>query len=312
MIESTPDLSMFFGKAKALDKIFFQLQKGEIVGLVGPNGAGKSTLLKIVTSYLYPSCGTIYVCGRDIREEYLNSRKKIGYLPEQLPLYSNMTVQEYLKFIGNARGYYNKNLESRLLYLKEKCGLTLVYSQLISLLSKGYKQRVGLAQALIHDPEILILDEPTSGLDPCQTLEIRKFIEELHAQGKTILFSSHILQEVECVAKKFFILNCGKMVADGTLEQLACQCCFPSLYKLVLPFDIPCELVKQAIQKISSSLQIEEQEQQEEKIYWIQGDSSLRDNLSDLIFEKKWKLLELTKKQRTLEEIFFTLIQKKT
>jgi len=214
------DLLKIYGEQRAIDAISFTVGKGEIVGFLGPNGAGKSTTMKIITGYLGPDGGQATVCGIDVKEHPLDSKKKIGYLPEANPLYPDMYVREYLDFVADihkVRGKKNKIEESI-----AKVGLSPESKKKLGQLSKGYKQRVGLAAALIHDPEVLILDEPTSGLDPNQIVEIREVIKGL-GQHKTVLFSSHILQEVEALCDRVLIINKGKLVADNTLSRLRQQ-----------------------------------------------------------------------------------------
>lgn len=213
-------LTMRYGPVTALDGVSFQANPGEILGLLGPNGAGKTTAMRILTTFLYPSAGTAKVNGFDILEQPNEVRKKLGYLPETVPLYGDMRVEEYLMFVGKARGLEREKLEERLRWVMDACRLQKVRKHLLCELSKGFGQRVGLAQALIHDPQVLILDEPTSGLDPLQIIEVRNLIKSL-AREKTILFSTHILQEVEALADRIVIINEGKLVAQGTLKELA-------------------------------------------------------------------------------------------
>jgi ABC-2 type transport system ATP-binding protein len=216
------NLTMHYGGFIALDRVSFQVREGEILGLLGPNGAGKTTAMRILTTYLYPTSGTATIDGLDILEHSLDVRRKIGYLPETAPLYLDMQTEEYLKFVGEARGIRGKTLAAKLSWVKEVCSLKSIWKHTLSETSKGYRQRVGLAQALIHDPKVLILDEPTSGLDPLQIIGIRKLIRSL-AKQKTIIFSTHILQEVEVMADRIVIINEGKIVSQGTQEELAQQ-----------------------------------------------------------------------------------------
>ncbi|OGW72712.1 MAG: multidrug ABC transporter ATP-binding protein [Omnitrophica bacterium GWA2_52_12] len=215
-------LSMYYGPYAALKEVSFQVQSGEILGLLGPNGAGKTTAMRILTTYLYPTAGTATLDGFDILTHPLDARRTTGYLPETAPLYPDMRVDEYLSFVGQARGLAGKALEERREWVREACDLAFVWKHTIHELSKGYRQRVGLAQALIHDPKILILDEPTSGLDPLQILGIRKLIKGL-AREKTIIFSTHILQEVEAMADRIVIIHEGRVVAQGTQAELEKQ-----------------------------------------------------------------------------------------
>lgn len=215
-------LTMHYGSFVALDGVSFQAKEKEILGLLGPNGAGKSTAMRIITTYLYPTSGTVTIDGLDILKNSIKVRKNIGYLPETAPLYVDMQTDEYLRFVGEARGVKGNALAKRINWVKEACGLAPVWKHTVAELSKGYKQRVGLAQALIHDPKVLVLDEPTSGLDPLQIIGIRSLIKEL-AKEKTIVFSTHILQEVEAIAKRIVIINEGKIVSQGTQEELTAQ-----------------------------------------------------------------------------------------
>ncbi len=212
-------LSMRYGKFQALENVSFQAQSGEILGLLGPNGAGKTTLMRLLTTYLHPFSGTAKIEGIDLIENPLEARRRIGYLPETAPLYPEMRVDAYLQFVGEARGLDPTTLKNRLEWVRGTCHLKSYWKHFIAELSKGTKQRVGLAQALLHDPEVLILDEPTSGLDPIQILEIRSLIQSLAAK-KTIVFSTHILQEVEALASRIVLINQGRVVAQGSIQEL--------------------------------------------------------------------------------------------
>lgn len=211
------NLLKIYGRQKAVNNISFKVDKGEIVGFLGPNGAGKSTTMKIITGCLEQTGGQAFVCGKNVVEDPLEAKKKTGYLPELNALYYEMYVKEYLSFIAEL--HKAKNQKSKVESIIEMVGLTSESKKKIGQLSKGYKQRVGLAAALIHDPEVLILDEPTSGLDPNQILEIREVIKK-QGQNKTVLFSSHILQEVEAICDRVIIINKGEIVADDKLSNL--------------------------------------------------------------------------------------------
>ena len=215
-IEVTGLLKMY-GQQKAVNNISFNIHKGEIVGFLGPNGAGKSTTMKIVTGYLLADAGNSKVCGIDVSENPIEAKNKIGYLPEANPLYYDMYVKEYLLFVAGVYAVANK--KAAVNRTVEMVGLTPEFKKKIGQLSKGYKQRVGLAASLIHDPEVLILDEPTSGLDPNQIIEIRNVIKE-QGKNKTVLFSTHILQEVQAICDRVIIINKGELVADDTLNNL--------------------------------------------------------------------------------------------
>ena len=216
------DVTKRFGSTVALDRVSFTVEKGKILGFLGPNGAGKSTTMKIVTTFLAPDSGRVAVAGIDVLGQPPAVRIQIGYLPENVPLYHDMNVDEYLAFVGRARGLAGARLAERLDWCVEACGLRTEYKKRISELSKGFRQRTGLAQALIHDPDILILDEPTSGLDPLQIIGIRQLIASL-AGHKTVIFSTHILQEVSPVTDRVVIINEGRIVADGRIGELTEQ-----------------------------------------------------------------------------------------
>ncbi|MEZ5056047.1 MAG: gliding motility-associated ABC transporter ATP-binding subunit GldA [Saprospiraceae bacterium] len=210
-------LTKIYGVQKAVNDISFEAPKGQILGFLGPNGAGKSTTMKVITCYIPPSSGHVKVSGHDVSEEAMEVRKKIGYLPEQNPLYKDMYVKEYLEFVAGVHKISNK--QQRIREMIGQTGLDREQHKKIGALSKGYRQRVGLAQALIHDPEVLILDEPTSGLDPNQLVEIRSLIKNL-GKEKTVIFSTHIMQEVQALCDRVIIINKGKIVADDPIGQL--------------------------------------------------------------------------------------------
>lgn len=213
------NLTKNYGEVRAVDAISFDVHDGEVLGFLGPNGAGKSTTLKIITTYLAPTSGNVLVNDQSVSDHSLSIRKQIGYLPEINPLYPEMTVYDFLKFVSDVRRLNPSGFRKRLAEVVELCGLKGVIHKTIGELSKGYKQRVGLAQAIFHDPKIIILDEPSSGLDPNQIVEIRELIKTLGRQ-KTLIFSSHILQEVQATADRMVIINKGKIVANGTTSEL--------------------------------------------------------------------------------------------
>src|SRR3954468_20449001 len=213
------NLTKIYGEQKAIDNVTFTVNKGEIVGFLGPNGAGKSTTMKIITGYLQPDEGEAIVSGIAVKKEPLKAKATIGYLPEANPLYYDQYVREYLDFIADVHKVPAKSKKERIESVIQTVGLSLESKKKIGQLSKGYKQRVGLAAALIHDPEVLILDEPTSGLDPNQIIEIREVIKQ-QGKNKTVLFSSHILQEVEAICDRIIIIDKGQLVADDTLANL--------------------------------------------------------------------------------------------
>lgn len=311
----TENLTMQYGAVTAVNNISFKVERGEIIGLLGPNGAGKSTTLKIITTFLYPTRGTAYVADKDVRENSLAVRKMIGYLPEVLPLYMDMEVHEYLRFVGNARGLYGRRLAERMNWVKEKCGLNPVYYKMIRELSKGYRQRTALAQALIHDPEIVILDEPTSGLDPHQIQEIRGIVRELAQNGKTVIFSTHILQEVEAITNRIIIINRGKIVADSGIAELKKNTMKYMRCELVLPASIASQEVEEQLRKLPEVAETKTHTtDNDETTYLVTGKTGqqLRTPLQQLSQEKGWNLLELKTKPYSLEEVFLKLTEPET
>lgn len=212
------NLTKIYGVKPAVNNISFSVGPGEVVGFLGPNGAGKSTTMKIMTGYLPPTEGSVMVCDKDVANER-SVRQQIGYLPEHNPLYLDMYVHEFLHFVGKVYGIHGPELKKRVADTVERCGLTIEQNKKIEMLSKGYRQRVGLAQALLHDPQVLILDEPTTGLDPNQIVEIRQLIKSISV-NKTVLFSTHIMQEVQALCHRAIIINKGEVVADDSVENL--------------------------------------------------------------------------------------------
>lgn len=221
MIEAR-ELTRRYGSVLAVDRVSFDVHPGQVVGLLGPNGAGKTTILKALTGYHYPQEGSARIGGFDIVAEPVEAKRRLGYLPENAPAYGVLTVDEYLRFVGAARGLSRAERRAAMELVAGLCGLSSVWFRPISELSKGFQQRVGLAQALVHDPEVVILDEPTSGLDPNQIREVRRIFEDL-GRTRTVLLSTHILSEVEAVCDRVLILDAGRIVASGTAAQIASQ-----------------------------------------------------------------------------------------
>ncbi|MBI5091311.1 MAG: ATP-binding cassette domain-containing protein [Candidatus Hydrogenedentes bacterium] len=302
-------LTMHYGPVVALRDVSFEVKKGEIVGLLGPNGAGKSTTMKILTTYLYPTKGTAQVGGVDVLENPLGVRKIIGYLPEILPLYMDMEVRAYLNFVGKARGLSGARLRERSELVIEECGLRPMYRKIVRELSKGYKQRTGLAQALIHDPDIIILDEPTSGLDPHQIVEIRQLIRNL-AHGKTVILSTHILQEVEATADRIVIINRGRIVGDGTIEELRTRA------KKFDRTQVSVAGARAEVERLLSGLdgakKVEFLNETNGYVsFVIHGaiGAPIWKEVGSLARTKNWELRELSNKPLTLEETFLTLTE---
>ena len=292
------DLTKIYGTQKAVDQISFKVNKGEIVGFLGPNGAGKSTTMKIITGYLEQDAGETMVTDIDVRKDPIAAKKKIGYLPESNALYYDMYVREYLAFIAEIHGIANKN--AAIDKAINTTGLTPESRKKIGQLSKGYKQRVGLAAALIHEPEVLILDEPTSGLDPNQIIEIREVIRQ-QGKDKTVLFSSHILQEVEAICDRVIIINKGKLVADDRLSNLRQS---SSTNSLKISFKEPLE------QEWLNRLQGVISATSSDKYNWLLKTNDIelvRKQIFDLVLQHNLNIVSLQSETQSLEDVFRSL-----
>ena len=292
-------LTKIYGQQKAIDDISFVINTGEIVGFLGPNGAGKSTTLKIITGFLKPEIGEVTVNGIGISTDAIEAKKKIGYLPEANPLYNDMYIREYLEFIGSL--HQIPDLKKRVEEVIELTGLKLESNKRIGQVSKGYKQRTGLAAALIHDPEVLILDEPTSGLDPNQILEIREVIKVL-GKNKTILFSSHILQEVEAMCNRVIIINKGKIVADDSLVNL--QATGNKLEQVSVTFSSPVNLL--IFEEIPNIKNINNIDNHSFSIQTENGDGT-RKQIVELSLKHNLNIVSLQSEKNSLEQIFRNL-----
>jgi ABC-2 type transport system ATP-binding protein len=297
-------LTKQYGQQKAVDTISFKVGKGEIVGFLGPNGAGKSTTMKIITGYLEADGGTATVCGINVKDQPLESKKKIGYLPEANPLYHDMYVREYLDFIADVHKVADK--KKKIEEAIQTVGLSLESKKKVGQLSKGYKQRVGLAAALIHDPEVLILDEPTTGLDPNQIVEIRDVIKKL-GQNKTVLFSSHILQEVEAICDRVVIINRGKLVADDTLSNLRLQ----SESNQVLKVTFQEALEPAWLERLSSVKAVNKITTYEWELICTDVAEAKR-QLLELSLQQNLNIVSLQSGGQSLEEVFRSLTNKNT
>jgi len=307
------NLTKSYGYAKAVDDISFEVHSGEILGFLGPNGAGKTTTMRIITCYLSPNRGTVQVEGRDVHTESLEVRKLVGYLPEQNPLYLDMNVLEYLEYTAQLQAVAGPMIPRRMKEMVEVCGLAEMKHKDIGQLSKGYRQRVGLAAAMIHDPKVLILDEPTSGLDPNQIVEIRSLIQNLGKQ-KTVILSTHILPEVQATCNRVIIINRGKIVADGPIQEL--QRSMHGGMKILLEVETPenqgAELISIQIKSIPSIEVVSVlNERHEIKKFAIETSNAadIRKDLFQLCVQKGWNLLELHMEQTSLEDIFRQLTQ---
>lgn len=295
------NISKLYGEQKALDNVSFTINTGEIVGLLGPNGAGKSTMMKIITCFIPPTSGNISVYGNDIYENSLEIRKKVGYLPENNPLYHDLYVKEYLEFVAGIYKVDNKRV--RVNEMIQLTGLDIEQHKKIGALSKGYRQRVGLAQAMIHNPDVLILDEPTSGLDPNQLIEIRNLIREI-GKEKTIVLSTHIMQEVEAVCSRAIIIDKGQIVADDKTSKLSARS--TGLQVLEVEFNKPIQTslleeldgVKRVSKLSETSYRIET------------GDKDIREDIFQLAVKNEIAVLSLQKIEQGLEEVFQQLTKK--
>jgi ABC-2 type transport system ATP-binding protein len=293
------NLSKNYGSQKAVNNISFSIGKGEVVGFLGPNGAGKSTTMKIITGYLAGDGGEVEVCNEKVDTNSLSTKRKIGYLPEANPLYFDMYVREYLEFIAGV--HQIKLPKNKIEETIKTVGLTVEANKKIGQLSKGYKQRVGLAAALIHDPEVLILDEPTSGLDPNQIVEIREVIKTL-GQNKTVLFSSHILQEVQAICDRVIIINKGNIVADDTLSNLQKGKSGEHIVLVQFKENIGLEV----LQQLSEVTDIEQAEASNYKLHTTNPES-VRKQLLELSLKNNLNIVSLQSESNSLEEVFRTL-----
>jgi ABC-2 type transport system ATP-binding protein len=304
-------VSKVYSGRKAVDDVSFKVEKGEVLGFLGPNGAGKTTTMRILTCYMPSTEGTARVAGYDVFEESLEVRKRIGYLPENPPLYPEMTVRSYLNFVAKIKGAPSNQRKSQVDEAIGKCNLGDVQNRIIGKLSKGYKQRVGLAQALLNNPEVLILDEPTLGLDPKQIHEVRSLIKGL-ASTHTVILSTHILPEVSMTCNRVVIINKGKVVAMDTPEGLARQ--VRGAERISMIIDGPVPAVREKLMAIEGVLSVEAEDSAAPgpSSYAIECklDSDLRRQLAATVVAQNWGLLELRGVSMSLEDVFINLITK--
>lgn len=292
------NLSKYYGEQAAVNDITFSIKKGEIVGFLGPNGAGKSTTMKMITGFIPASEGIIKVCGKEVSVDAIETRKHIGYLPENNPLYLDMYVKEYLEFVGKI--YKLKNVRERVKEMIQLVGLEVEQNKKIGMLSKGYRQRVGLAQAIIHNPDVLILDEPTSGLDPNQLVEIRDLIRRI-GKEKTVMLSTHILQEVEAICDRVIIIRQGKLVADNLASNLQVASETQVVYA-----EFDGAISKQVLSKIPG---VSKLEQVNSSTYLIESESidDLRKTVAQFAQQNNLLVLTLRTEEKSLEEVFKSL-----
>jgi ABC-2 type transport system ATP-binding protein len=291
------EVTKLYGKQKALDTVSFEIKTGEVVGFLGPNGAGKSTMMKILTCFIPQSSGTASVCGFDVEEQSLDVRRNVGYLPEHNPLYHDMYVKEYLEFICGLHKL--DKIPSRISRMIGMTGLEIEQKKKIGALSKGYRQRVGLAQALIHDPKVLILDEPTTGLDPNQLVEIRNLIIEI-GREKTVMLSTHIMQEVEAVCNRVIIVNKGKIVADDRTENIQKS----STNRQIISVEFDKETSAEALRSIA---EIEEVHQSAAAFSWkleTSSETDIRPAIFHFAVENGLAVLSMHREEQKLEDVF--------
>ncbi|HOD38098.1 MAG TPA: ATP-binding cassette domain-containing protein [Candidatus Marinimicrobia bacterium] len=310
MIE-VQNLVKHYGSVKAVDNISFTVAKGEILGFLGPNAAGKTTTMRIITGYMPASAGTVKVAGYDVFEQGLEVKKRIGYLPENPPLYSDMRVREYLTFVARIKGVNPKTINAEVDRVAERLSVLEVMDNLISNLSKGYKQRVGLAQALLNNPPVLIFDEPTNGLDPRQIIEVREIIKSL-GSDHTVILSTHILPEVSMTCNRVAIINEGKLVKIDTPENLTKQ--LRGSESIILQVEGPMNEVELALSQHQSVTAVAVQPTGKENIATYRVETSIgsdiRKELASLVVNRGWGLLELKAESLSLEDIFLKLTTK--
>jgi gliding motility-associated transport system ATP-binding protein len=302
-------LTKRYARKVAVDNISFEVEKGQIVGFLGPNGAGKTTTMRVLTCFLPPTSGTVTVAGFDVLESSMEVKKRIGYLPETPPVYPEMEVHEYLEFVGRIKGVPAADLKRRVGEVSEKCAVADVSKTLIGKLSKGYRQRVGLAQAIIHNPDVLILDEPTAGLDPHQIIETRDLIKGLSGEH-TIILSTHILPEVEQTCERVIIIARGKLVATDTVENLTSRLRGAETVSVEVLGEMSPGQVLERLERVAGVSRVIPKEHRDGKLHFIvesQEGQHVRPELARAVVEAGWRLNELHAVGLSLEEIFLQL-----
>jgi ABC-2 type transport system ATP-binding protein len=303
-------LTKRYGPTLAVSDVSFEVQKGEVLGFLGPNGAGKTTTMRVITGYLPPSEGRVRVAGYDVVEEPLEAKRRTGYLPEAPPVYPDMTVQEYLAFVARIKGVPRREIKARMGEVSEKCAITDVQQRQIGKLSKGYRQRVGLAQTLIHNPDVLILDEPTAGLDPKQIIETRELIKGLAGQH-TVVLSTHILPEASKTCQRVVVINAGKIVAVGTPDELTRR--LQGYGTVLVTVEGPAAEVMDKLQRVQGVNWVEPRESADSRItleVHSEKGQDVRAELARAVVESQWKLYELKASGLSLEDIFLKLTTK--
>jgi ABC-2 type transport system ATP-binding protein len=304
------DLTKYYGELCALDRLSLDVSQGQILGLLGPNGAGKTTALRILTGYYRPTSGTVTVQGHELEGSLLRVKEMMGYLPESIPLYRNLLVYDYLRFLARVRNLEAGTREARIQETARTCGLRSVMHKAVGELSKGYQQRVGLAHAMLHDPQILILDEPTSGLDPNQILEIRDLIRQVGRQ-KTVILSTHILSEAEATCDRMAIIHQGRIVADGTPSSLKQSAGSGRTLRLGLK-NAPVGEIEPVLGGVHGVERVRDADEHDGEVrvrLECRDEPEVRDAVYRAVRETDWILVELTQETRTLENIFKELTQ---
>ena len=299
------NLTKFYNTTCALDHINLEIKKGEILGLLGPNGAGKTTCLRILTCYMQPTEGMVYVKDFNIFDHPLEIKKMIGYLPESAPIYKHMIVYEYLKYVADIREISKDKRDDRIQEIADLCGINEVMHKVVDELSKGYKQRVGLAHAMMSDPEILVLDEPTSGLDPNQRIEVRDIIKEI-GKRKTIIISTHILPEVESTCERVIIINQGRIIADDYLQKLKSDSSSEFIINLTIR-DAQFDTIKSALSHIPEISQVKKIMDKDSTVSLAlkcKTDKDIRSIIYSEIKKNNWNVIEFFQEKATLESIF--------
>ena len=305
MIQAT-GLTHYYGPQPAIEDVNFGVRKGEILGFLGPNGAGKTTTMRIITGFMPPTQGKVSVADFDVVEQSLDVRRRVGYLPETVPLHTEMTVTSYLKYMGTLRGMPPRRIPRRIDDVIQLCRLEDYRKTIIGKLSKGFRQRVGIAQAILHEPEVLVMDEPTIGIDPIQVVETRRLIQDL-GREQTVVLSSHILPEVSMICERVLIIHQGKIVAEDTPGNLAER--LEGVEQLQVEVGGPSEEVLPLLRQIPGVLDVSLRRQQNRDVYYIRSKEGqdLRDEISRQVIGQGWSLLSMQMMGMSLEDIFLRL-----
>jgi ABC-2 type transport system ATP-binding protein len=303
-------LTKRYGPTLAVSDVSFRVEKGEVLGFLGPNGAGKTTTMRVITGFLPPTEGAVRVAGYDVVEQPIEAKRHTGYLPENPPVYPDMTVTEYLAFVGRVKGVPRRDLKTRINEVSERCAITDVRNRQIGKLSKGYRQRVGLAQALIHNPDVLVLDEPTAGLDPKQIIETRALIRNLAGQH-TVVLSTHILPEVSKTCERVVVINGGKVAAVGKPDELTHR--LQGFETVLVTAEGPANEMKERMERVAGVNLVEQHDASNGRVTFevhAGKDQDVRAELARAVVESQWRLLELRTSGMSLEDIFLKLTTK--